>query len=147
MMKVSKKSWHYRFLNAWVEDWNIPRNRCGYWASIFWYGLVTKIAMSLIAFGLAVLAMPAIGLFVEFTEGSFLFRMHSASIGLWLMGAFCLLLTAVIYGFILLVNWLTDLYVDYLFRKRMKKPGKLQLTWRKFKSKMCPPIEFTEGDD
>lgn len=132
-MKISTKSWHYRFLNS--LNTNIPKSLCPYfWKVVFTIAWITGSILLLIAFftSIGVRIFEGIGFAVD---NIVLYWSLAAVVGTATVTSAIALVVAVIFGFV----WAKENF------KPPYKEEPLIITFVKNKkSKICPRLEFED---
>lgn len=156
-MKVSKTSWHYRFIKrVWFNghDYNIATNLCPYMRQLVYASLKALVlgSMALVTLVLVLICLGSVpvGLWHWLTYGTLpLWATDNKSFWsiAWMFGTVVWGSVLVVGGSALVVSLLEGPFYRWMERRRnitKKEPGLLGSWFKDWHDKTCTPIEFED---
>ena len=126
-MKISTKSWHYQLVDLVSSAGGMPGSLCSY----FWW-VVYGIAILLFVTTCVCVGIISLGCMIVWTVYLFIGNVH---LGLSILGVIALVVAI-------------GLAIYYSIRfAAHKPPGIIMETYRAFKNKVCPIIEYVDVPD
>ncbi|KKL71268.1 hypothetical protein LCGC14_2096640 [marine sediment metagenome] len=157
-MKIDRRSWHYRLLskiynNGWRNDYGVPKDLCRYMRklvlTIVGFTVVIAIVVPTLIGG--VILVPLMAIYSPDTVHEALSFIPSPVITTIVFIGMFIWLAAVIISLGMLGDYIGSKILNFRFPvnpkgKREKRVGIFAAWWRAHKEKVCPIIEFYEGE-
>ena len=156
-MRIDRLSWHYRLLNKFYNtgfgsDYGIPNDLCRYVRKLVltivgFTGVIAIVVPTLVG---GVILIPLMAMYPDTVQEALSF-LPSPVIGIVaVIGAF-IWIAAVIISLGMLGDYIGSKIINFRFPvnpkgKREKRVGIFAAWWRAHKEKVCPIIEFYEGE-
>lgn len=157
-MRIDKRSWHYRLLyklynHGWDAQYGVPNDLCRY---------MRKLVLTIVGFAVGftvvvptlvggVILVPLMAMYSPDTVQEALSFIPSPLIGVFVVIGMFIWLAAIIISLGLLGDYIGSKIINFRFPvnpkgKREKRVGIFAAWWRAHKEKVCPIIEFYEGE-
>lgn len=133
-MKISRNSWHYRFMDTMSQDPEKRTNICSYWS-----GFVQSVLLAvllLLVFFAALFVFP-----IEVGSG-ILFKAVSVSSLSWLQLLLSWAVGMSLYAFVITIIAVFALVSEVRTSAKNREPSLVCMKWKSFKTKTCTKVDF-----
>ncbi len=158
-MKIDRRSWHYRLLkkiynNGWRNDYGIPNDLCRYMRKLVLTIVGFTVVIAIVAPTLigGVILVPLVAMYsLDTVQEALSFIPFSPVITTAIVMGMFIWLAAVIISIGMLGDYIGSKIINFRFpvtpkEQREKRVGIFATWWKAHKEKVCPIIEFYEGE-